>query len=101
MVSRLTLLRPTPLVLPTNTPLKRAGGVAARPPQTAQRREVSMSLPGPTADGAAVIKLTPQALKDVTAEAEGERLLRLADQQTRGKLLLDLGEVPYLTSMWL
>ena len=60
-----------------------------------------MSLPRPTADGAAVIKLNPQALKDVTAESEGEQLLRLADQQARRDLLLDLGDVPYLTSMWL
>jgi anti-anti-sigma factor len=60
-----------------------------------------MSLPGPSPDDVAVIKLTPQALNDVTAEVEGERLLRLADEQARRKLLLDLGDVPYLTSMWL
>ena len=51
-------------------------------------------------DGA-VIKLSPTCLNDPTAEAAGEHLLRLADEPGARQLRLDLGEVPYLTSMWL
>jgi anti-sigma B factor antagonist len=54
-----------------------------------------------TADDVAVITLTVRCLDDMTAEAAGERLLRLADEQGRHRLCLDLGELPYLTSMWL
>jgi anti-anti-sigma factor len=51
-------------------------------------------------DGAA-IKLTAEWLQDPTAEAAGGRLFRLAEERGRHGLVLDLGEVPYLTSMWL
>jgi anti-anti-sigma factor len=54
-----------------------------------------------TAGDVAVITLTGRCLEDPTAEAAGEQLLRLADAQGRHSLSLDLGEVPYLTSMWL
>jgi anti-anti-sigma factor len=53
------------------------------------------------AGDAAVITLTPKSLEDPTAEAVGGLLLRLADQQGRRGLTVDLGELPYLTSMWL
>jgi anti-sigma B factor antagonist len=48
-----------------------------------------------------VITLTAQSLRDPTAEAVGESLLRLADEPGRHRLRLDLGAVPYLTSEWL
>jgi anti-anti-sigma factor len=54
-----------------------------------------------TADDVAVIKLTHKSLEDPTAEAAGEQLLRLADEQGRDEVEVDLGEVPYLSSMWL
>jgi anti-anti-sigma factor len=53
-----------------------------------------------TAGDAMVVKLTPQALNDPTAEAAGARLLGLADGPCR-QLRLDLGELPYLSSEWL
>jgi anti-sigma B factor antagonist len=53
------------------------------------------------AGGAAVIKLTRKSLEDPTAEAVGGLLLRLADMAGRRRLTVDLGELPYLTSMWL
>ena len=54
-----------------------------------------------TAGDEAFITLTARCLDDPTAEAAGEQLLRLADEQGRDRLCLDLGELPYLTSMWL
>ena len=54
-----------------------------------------------TAGDESVITLSAQSLRDPTAEAVGEGLLRLADEPGRQRLRLDLGEVPYLTSEWL
>jgi anti-anti-sigma factor len=54
-----------------------------------------------TNDDVAVITLTARCLDDMTAEAAGEQLLRLADEHGRDRLCLDLGELPYLSSMWL
>jgi anti-anti-sigma factor len=54
-----------------------------------------------TAGEESVITLSAQALRDPTAEAVGEGLLRLADEPGRLRLRLDLGEVPYLNSEWL
>jgi anti-anti-sigma factor len=56
---------------------------------------------GQAARDGAVIKLTADWLQDPTAEAAGGRLLRQADMQGRRGLTVDLGELPYLTSMWL
>jgi anti-anti-sigma factor len=53
------------------------------------------------AGDAAVITLTRKSLEDPTAEAVGGLLLRLADMAGRRGLTVDLGELPYLTSMWL
>ena len=54
-----------------------------------------------TTDDVAVIMLTRQSLDDPTAEAAGEQLFRLADEQGRPEVQVDLGDVPYLSSMWL
>jgi anti-anti-sigma factor len=56
---------------------------------------------GPAARDVAVVKLTPRDMDDMTAEAAGGRLLRLAEERGRHGLVLDLGGVPCLTSMWL
>jgi anti-anti-sigma factor len=53
------------------------------------------------AGDAAVITLTPRALEDPTAEAVGGLLLWLADLPGHHRLAVDLGELPYLTSMLL
>ena len=53
------------------------------------------------AGDAAVIKLTRKSLEDPTAEAVGGLLLHLAEGPGRHRLTVDLGELPYVTSMWL
>jgi anti-anti-sigma factor len=50
---------------------------------------------------AAVITLTRKSLEDPTAQAVGGLLLGLADLPGQHRLTVDLGELPYLTSMLL
>jgi anti-anti-sigma factor len=52
-------------------------------------------------EGTAAVRILPQALDEVTAQAVGEQLLSLADGLGGGQLYLDLGNVRYLTSTML
>jgi anti-sigma B factor antagonist len=53
------------------------------------------------AGDAAVVTLTRESLGDPTAQVVGGLLLHLAEGPGRRRLLVDVGELPYLTGTWL